>query len=236
MLQALLAAVVIICLVIAGVVAWQHFSHDKAKTPATTSTVRSATESSNNQTVAGTQTRTYTATDFNLSFQYPDTWTVVNNGTGPMTVTSPSTQLVSAPGQKVTGQIIMTIQAQGQLPAAFSAGIVLAVLNSQKYSYTNPTSSQNVQTYLSFVQYAATTTKGGLDAIYLTGNDGYTKDQVIPSTDIAAIAPLITMTFFKCGNSACTENLTPLTIADTSWSNNSFKAPIVNMLRSFAFQ
>jgi cytoskeletal protein RodZ len=235
-LQALAVFVIIVCLVIAGVAAWQHFSHSKAKTPTPTMAVQHASASSNNQTEAGTQIRTYTATNFSLNFKYPDTWTIVNNGTGPITVTSPSTQLVSATGQKVNGQVIMTIQAQGQLPAAFTAGTVLAVLSSQKYMYTDPTTSQNVQTYLSFVQYSTTTTKGGLDGIYLTGNDGYTKDQVIPSTDVAAINPLITMTFYKCGNSACTMNLTPLTIASTDWSNNSFKTPIVNMLRSFAFE
>ena len=58
----------------------------------------------------------------------------------------------------------------------------------------------------------------------------------IPDTDVAGVNPLITVTFTKCGNSACTANLSPLTIASTSWNNTAFKTPIITMLRSFAFQ
>ena len=199
-------------------------------------TVSNTPQSTNSKASSSGQTKPYTASDFNLNFNYPEDWTVFNNGSGPMTVTSPSTQLTNAAGQTVTGLITMTIQQQGQLPASFSAGLALAVLNSQKISYTHPTTAQLSQAYLTFVQYSATTTKGGLDGVYLTGNYGYQKDQTIPSGDIAKISPLVTVIFTKCGNTACTSNLTPLTIASTSWSKSAFQAPITNMLASFAFQ
>jgi hypothetical protein len=159
----------------------------------------------------------------------------VDSGNGPMTVTSPAMQLNAADGSKDTGQIIMTIQKQGQLPAAFTAGSALAVLNSQLISYSQPTPSQTSQTYLSFVQYSSTTSVGGLDGIYVTGNYGYQKDQVVPDSDITSIDPLITVTFIKCGNSKCTSNLNPLTVASTSWNNDAFQAPIKTMLSSLTF-
>jgi hypothetical protein len=130
----------------------------------------------------------------------------------------------------------MAIQQQGQLPASFSAGAALAVLNSQRITYTQPTTAQPSQAYLSFVQYSSTTTKGGLDGIYLTGNYGYQKDQAIPSSDISSISPLVTVTFTKCGNASCTSNLVPLTIASTSWSKSALQTPIKAMLASLAFQ
>ncbi|HVA11120.1 MAG TPA: hypothetical protein VNG32_03050 [Candidatus Dormibacteraeota bacterium] len=233
----ILAGIVVVLIGIGLGARWLFSSNKHAPIyQAAGQTASNAQSSTNSQASSSGSTKSYTATDFNLSFNYPQGWTVFNNGSGPMTVTSPSMQLTSATGQAVTGLITMIIQQQGQLPASFSAGAVLAVLNSQKISYTHPTTAQLSQAYLSFVQYSATTTKGGLDGIYLTGNLGYQKDQTIPSSDIAKISPLVTVTFTKCGNTACTSNLNPLTIASTSWSKSAFQTPIKNMLASFAFQ
>jgi hypothetical protein len=230
--------VIVIILIVIGLGAHWLFSSNKhpRNYNAQAQTASNRPPSSAPKGSTGGPTKSYTASDFNLSFNYPQGWTVFNNGSGPMTVTSPSMRLTSAAGQAVTGLITMTIQQQGQLPASFSAGAALAVANSQKISYTHPTTAQLSQAYLSFVQYSATTTKGGLDGVYLTGNLGYQKDQTIPSSDIASINPLVTVTFTKCGNTACTSNLTPLTIASTSWSKSTFQAPIETMLASLAFQ
>jgi hypothetical protein len=232
----LVAIIALVVIVGAGVYVLFHTKAPAAHTTQqATSTVRHASSSSGAK-VEPVSTQSYTATNFNLSFNYPTGWLVVNSGTGPMTVTSPPLQLTDADGSIVTGEITMTIQPQGQLPASFSAGTVLAVLNSQEITYKQPTASQASQTYLSFVQYSSTTTKGGLDGIYVTGNYGYKKAQIIPGTDITNVNPLVTITFTKCGNSACSMNLTPLTIESTLWSKSSFQAPILTMLRSFAFQ
>lgn len=212
-----------------------HKSTPTYKAPAQT-VANTAKSPSGGKATSTAGTNSYTAADFNLSFNYPDGWTVFNNGSGPMTVTSPTMLLTSATGQKVNGLVTMTIQQQGQLPAAFSAGTALAVLNSQLIPYKNPSSAQTSQTYLSFVQYSSTTTKGGLDAIYVTGNYGYQKDGIIPSSNIASINPLVTISFTKCGNTKCTASLTSLTIASTAWSNKTFQTPIKNMLASLDFQ
>jgi cytoskeletal protein RodZ len=229
----------VVLLVIVGAFAYWLFTGKKSPTHAgkaasTQQAVRSATSS--NEAAPSVATKSYTSSDFNLSLNYPDTWNLVDNGNGPMTITSPAVQLTSAAGRPVTGEITMTIQQQGQLPASFSAGTALAVLNSQMITYKQPTASQTSQAYLSFVQYSSTTTKGGLDGIYLTGNDGYQKDQVIPASDVAGVNPLVTVTFTACGNATCTANLNPLTIASTSWSKSAFETPIMAMLSSLSFQ
>jgi hypothetical protein len=234
---AIAVLVAVVLLAIIGFGAYWQFFHAKAASPKAKAPAQTATHSTApSPSLPSISTQPYTSSDFNLSFNYPDGWAVVDSGNGPMTVTSPGMQLTTASGQSVPGQITMTIQKQGQLPASFSAGTALAVLKSQSITYAQPTASQTSKAYLSFVQYAATTTRGGLDSIYLTGNYGYAKDQTIPASDIAGVDPLVTVSFTKCATTACTSNLTPLTIASTSWNSGAFQAPILAMLTSFAFQ
>jgi hypothetical protein len=145
-------------------------------------------------------------------------------------------KLTDAQGQAVTAQIFMTMVPQGQVPAVFGNTDATAVLTSQLIKYTNPTSSQRAQTYLSFVQYASTVTLGGLDGLYVTGNYGYQKDQNIPRTDVVNLNPLVTITFGKCSDATCATGATPLTIASTDWNSSSLSAPILSLLTSLSFQ
>jgi hypothetical protein len=231
------ALIGLIALLVVGVIlAWTLGGKPKVKPKSTASAASHSTLAKSSSQAASIPTQTYTSSDFGLSLHYPDGWDVVDSGSGPMTVTSRPMTLVSATGQSLTGEVIVTIQKQGQLPTAFNGGTDLAVLNSQLISYTNPSTTQNSQTYISFVQYSATNTKGGLDGIYVTGNDGYSKDQVIPASDINQINPLITITFTKCGNSSCSTNLTPLTIASTSWASSVLQKSVLTLLTSLVFQ
>jgi hypothetical protein len=229
---------IIISLCIIALVSYGTYSLLSGSSPSSHSKSKSKSAASSKSSVSTVQipTQSYSSSDFNLSLNYPNNWKVVDSGSGPMTVTSPSMVLTSATKKSVTGLITITINKQGQLPSAFTAGTDLAVLNSQLLSYKQPTLDQASQTYLSFVQYSSTTTRGGLDAIYVTGNDGYQKDQVIPNSDIASIGPLITVAFTRCGNSACTTNLTPLTIASSEWNVSYFNKLISTIISSLAFQ
>ena len=183
-----------------------------------------------------TPTKTYSSSNFNLSFSYPQDWTITDSGSGQMTVRSPASQLKSAAGQDVSGQVIMTIANKGQNLGVFAKGNATAVVDSQKVAYTTPTSAQRANTYLSFLQYASTTTAGALDGIYITGDNGYQKGQDIPGSDIAGIDPLVSVTFVQCASSACPAGTTTaLSIASTSWSDTSFSSPITKMLESLAF-
>jgi hypothetical protein len=204
------------------------------KTQSNTSHFIAQTKTQNKAPTIATQS--YSSAAFGVSFNYPTNWAIVDSGNGVMTITSPPLQLNDASHQSVTGFITVTFHSQGQLLAAFTAGSDLAVLNSQTINYTQPTADQTADTYLSFVQYSSTSIKGGMDGVYVTGNYGYQEDQVIPSSDVASLNPLIMVTFTKCGNSRCTTNLTPLTIAASDWSDSSFQAPITTLLSSLSFQ
>ncbi len=172
---------------------------------------------------------------FGMTFNYPSSWNVVDSGNAGTTVTSPVMSLTAANGQQVEGQVVMNVAKQGVLPPAFTATSV-AVLTSQIVNYTSPSPTQAADTYISFVQYPTTTTVGGLDGIYITGNYGYQKDQNIPSSDVAKVDPLIYFNFYSCSSSACPVSARqPLTIASSSWSGQTLSAPILMMIKSFTF-
>jgi len=179
-------------------------------------------------------TKQYTSTNFNLSFSYPETWTVTDTGNGQLTVVSPATALSGADGQTMTGQITMTIRAKGQGLTAFDKGNGTAVMDSQKVSYSNPTSSQRAQTYLTYVQYPATKAAGALDAVFITGDFGYKKDQAVPQVDLAQIDPLVMVTFAKCTDNACSASA-PTNIAGVSWTGTTSSAT-ETMLKSLSFE
>ena len=221
--------VIILLLIAGGALYWFVLKSKPATKPkATTNSTAQSTPAAN------VPTKEDNSVNFNLNFNYPETWTVTDSGNGQLTVVSPATPLTSATGQSFTGQIILTIHQMGQGLDAFKTGNGTAVLDSAKVSYSNPTPSQRAQTYLTYVQYPATTASGALDAIYITGDYGYQKGQAVPQVDLAKVDPQVGVTFAKCTTSACT-TVTPTNVAATSWAANTSKAT-ETMLKSFSFE
>lgn len=223
---------IIIALILIGTAAYLLFGHPK-KTPSP------ANSSSQNATKVAPNipTISYSSSNFALSFDYPQKWTVTDNGGGQMQVKSPVTKLKSAAGDQVDGQIVMTIANKGQNLSVFDKGNATAVMDSQKISYTKPAQTQRANTYISFLQYFSTTQTGALDGIYITGDYGYQKTQDVLKTDVGNIDPLVTVTFIKCASSDCPAGTAKgLSIASSSWSDTTLSAPILKMLRSLAFQ
>jgi hypothetical protein len=136
--------------------------------------------------------------------------------------------------QKVLGKIIMLVQPQGAIPSDFGTGNAVAVRDSQLLKYSNPSASQLAQTYLSFIQYDSATISGTLNAIYITGNYGYQKDQIIQRADIATLNPLVTITFGQCATAACS-NVGDLSIQANDWNNSALSTPIFTILKSLSF-
>lgn len=230
---------VILILIILGLVgggAYYYMHHKKAAAPATSSQ-QSGTSNNTQQAAPKVPTKQYTSSNFNLSFNYPQDWVVTDTGGGKLTVTSSTMQLTDASGQSQKGIVVMTIQNENAADfSMFKTGSAVAVLNSQKIAYSNPTPTQRANTYISFLQYAATTTHGGLDSINVTGDLGYQKDQTIPETDIQKVSPVITVTFLQCASDACAGTPKAMTISSTMWNSQSFSAPITTMIESLSLQ
>jgi hypothetical protein len=204
------------------------------------STPKTTTSSSTQQQKTAPQpalSKTYTSSGFGLTFKYPDGWNVDEPSTGGiLTARSPATQLKTADGQTVNGQIVFMIRGTTQPLNEFNAGAGLAVVTSQKITYTQPSSTQRGSTYLSFVKYASSANKG-IDGIYITGDLGYQVDQNVPKTDVAKVSPIIDMTFVKCASSTqCSGDGTPITLAISQWNDTSFSNSLKAMFESLNIQ
>jgi hypothetical protein len=176
----------------------------------------------------------YNSNNFNLTVNYPKAWKVNETATS-LTILSPVTQLKDDSAKLVSAKVLLSVFDQDQIPTAFGTnGSAVAVLSSTKINYSSPSTVQAAQTYLTFVQYPATTATGGLDAIYVTGNDGYTFKQNIPNTDIANINPLVVISFLGCSNTQC-DTPTALTISSTEWANPAFSNLVQQIVKSFVF-
>lgn len=222
--------IIIVLIILGGLYwVWQHPKTSKSSNTAQPAKTQASTSQSS------IVTNNYSS-NFALNFDYPKGWFVTDSGNGVLTVTSTTMQLANAAGQNVNGQVVMTIANKGQNLSVFDKGNAVAVLDSQKISYTKPTPSQRANTYLSFLQYASTTQSGALDGVYVTGDFGYQKGQDVPKTDIANIDPLVSVTFKQCATLDCPAGTTKaLSISSSSWSNSTFSAPILKMLRSLSF-
>jgi len=217
---------------IGGGVYWQFF-RNKPATTTQTPTTESNTQAPTNNKIA-TATKHHDSTNFSLSFDYPEDWTVTDEDGDMLTVTSPTLQLKDATGESVNGQIVLTITQKGQKLQAFEEGNATAVRKSEKIAYTKPTPAQRANTYLSFLRYATTASTDTLDGIYITGDYGYQVDQAIPKVDAAKLDPLVTVTFKKCSNNTC-DTAEPLGVASSSWDDAAFATPIKKMLKSLTF-
>lgn len=229
------AAAIIIVIILA--LAALFVVHHKKTTTKKTTTVSTSTNISKKTTstfgLSFTPSTSYNSTNFNLEVNYPSNWQI-NETASDLTILSPATNLKDGQGQLVSGKILVSVFNQGQIPAAFGSGASVAVLTSTTVSYTNPTMDQAAQTYITFVQYPSTTIHGGLDAVYVTGNYGYTAGQNIPNSDINNVDPLVIVSFLKCSGSNCSST-SDLTIASSQWNNSGFSNLIESIVKNFTF-
>lgn len=215
----------------AGVFAYWKFAMQKPDV-VTVNQQQKKTDDNAKKTITA-ETKHYASSTLNLEFDYPADWTVVNEtSTAPLAVRSPAMQLKDGAGKTVTGQIVMSIQAKQTSLKEFDKGAATAIRASEKVSYSKPTSAQRAQTYLSFLQYAGTSS--GMDAVYITGDHGYTKDQDISQADIIGADPLVRVVFVKCNGTDCSGVTPAFAITASSWDSKAFADPIRNMLTSLA--
>lgn len=222
--------VVVLVLVGLGIFIAKKYTHSN-KTNQLTNNQTTAKKPSSN--ISSSKLTSYTSSVFNFKVNYPNSWAVATQGNTSVSITSPETTLTTDNGSKVNGKVVLSVLQQNQIPASFGSYSV-AVLNSQDIAFTKPTPAQAAQTYISFIQYPATIVKGGLDAIYVTGNNGFVKDDVITTSVVGQVNPLIMVSFEQCKSNDCSQ-IKNLTISSTMWSNTSFSTPILNILKSFSF-
>jgi cytoskeletal protein RodZ len=234
--KAFVVLLIIVVLAGIGAAAYYLFLKPKAVTKAPVHASQSSQSSGDNsaKTTATAATKHYDSTNFSLGIDYPTSWTLADTDSSKMTLKSPLESLPGANGQSTSGKIVFMIQNKQTSIPDFAKGSATAVLDSDKVAYTKPTSNQRANTYLSYLQYAATTTNGALDGIYITGDNGYQKGQDVPQADIIGVDPLVTVTFVSCADSACAVPK-PISLQSSSWQKSVLAAPVKAALQSLSF-
>jgi hypothetical protein len=223
----LFGVLLIIAVIVGGVLLLA--SHHKSAKPTVVTKQASSIESSSVTNIT-TSTKNYNSTNYGLGINYPADWTVNDDPTNGLTITSPVVELKDSSNQDESGRIVLKIQNQQTAISQFAAGNAIAAIASQKISYKSPTPDQRAQTYLSFVSYSGA--PAAIDAIYVTGDNGYQAGQYIPQSDIVEDDPLLALSFLKCSSTVCPSTGPALTIAASDWSVTSFSSPLATMLES----
>jgi len=201
---------------------------DKNK-PAATKTTQTTTSTKTAEQQANVPTKHYDSTIYTLGFDYPQTWTVADTASK-LTVTSPATSLATTSGTNTKVHVVVTIQNPQATIAGYPASGAVAALLSSKLTYKQPSAVQRAQTYLSFVGY---TSANSLDALYITGDNGYQQGQQIPMSDVAKGNPLISVTFVTCTSADCaTGTPTPVTLQASKWNDTAADKQVTDLLQS----
>ena len=202
---------------------------DTAEQSQSTPTTSQPASSNPNSEQTPPTMKEYDSTNFQIVLKVPSDWTT-SDAPGKLTLTSTPMQLTDSSGSQKTGAIVVTIRGKQTKLPEFTAGNATAVLTSERLKYTSPVAGQRDSTYLSFLQYNGTTTKGSLDSIYITGNAGYQKGQNIPEVDVTKVDPLVTVSFIEC-STKCTADAKSLTVSSSVWSGQ-LKATVDAILQS----
>jgi hypothetical protein len=221
-LKALLTLLIIAALAAA---AW-WFGNKKAEAPtAKAGTTVSQTTKPVKQAVIAT--KHYVSTNFTLEFDYPDSWTV-DDTTSKLTMTSPSQKFTSTTGQTVEGHAVLTFQNPQTTIPGYPAQGAVAALASDKLTYKKPTQIQRAQTYVSYLSYSA----NSLDALFVTGDNGYQVGQQVPMSDVVKGNPLVGVAFMSCGTTGCSAGGTALSLRPSGWTGSQAAKDITALIES----
>lgn len=229
---ALLAVVVILALAAAG--SFWFGSREAVKQQDARKPQHINSRQRTNLVGSGTaQTKHYDSSNYTLSFYYPAAWTVSDTSTK-LTVTSPATWLKSAADASVDVHAVVVIQNQQTSMPGFPSGGAVAALESDKLTYKQPSSIQRAQTYLSYLSY---TRPDDLDALYVTGDNGYQQGQAIPMADVLEGNPLISVDFERCSNSTCTGSTNgPVTLRASDWQATKVSKEVVSLIEAIVLE
>lgn len=222
---------VLLVLVVLAVIAAVVFrlNSKPAKAPATNVQTTSSTKNQQAATNSeATTTAHYDSTTYTLSFDYPQTWKV-SDTTTKLTVTSPEVSLTGADGKSTKAHVVVSMQNQQTTITGYPSGGAFASLASDKLSYKQPTQIQRAQTYVSYLGYAD---QSNLDAIYVTGDNGYTQGQTVPMSDVVKGNPLISVSFLNCSTIDCSNGGSALKLQASAWKSGQASKDVTALIES----
>jgi hypothetical protein len=209
------------------------------KTATTSSQPNQPAPAASNGASANTTSYTASGSDLNLSFNYPNNWTVTpTSGTDTsnqtITASSPSTTIENADNQSVTGKVVVTIRPGTATISELNSGTPTAAQASSQIAYTAPTTNQHQYPYLTFIHFTSgSSAAGAFEEVMVTGINTFTKGQAVTAGDLSSLDPIIAATFYTCGNTACSGNGSGyLSITGSTWTNDSLFVATQNLFSS----
>lgn len=220
-----LVAGLVVLVILLGAGAYAYSKHNSTKPPAKKSSTTSQVAASGS---TSTTTTHYVSngSDLNLSFDYPDNWTVTpasgtNSSDQTITLNSPLVTIVSATGTSATGKVTLTIRPGTATLSELSSGQAGIAQDSFQFAYSKPTPAQYQYPYLTFIHL-----KGGanptaaFEEVLVTGTTQFTKGEGITDTSVA-VDPIISASFYSCTTSSCTgAGAVPLSITNDTWTTD----------------
>jgi len=208
-----LVLIVIALLAVLG--AGGYFVYNNSKKPKTPEpTAQTQQPAPAASTVDSELSEHYVSQSLMLALDYPKTWTKDDQTQGQLKLQAPNATIMNQDGTKIDGRVTITIVTAGSSPTGFVGNAAKAVAESKKMAYKQPSQTQRKETYLSFLGYG---TSRGANAVNITGDFGYKKDQDIPKTDIAKGDPIVTVSFSSCDGGECDQ---PLVISPEAWGSD----------------
>lgn len=174
---------------------------------------------------------TYTSEELGISFEHLSTWVIDDTTEGLVTISSPLVKLTGSDGQEVDGKVVVSFMGAGsEVPVYENTQGLAALLDSEKITYDEPTPNQREQTYISF----GGLTPAGINAVFVTGNSGYKKGQMIPEADVKKVEPIISVMFYQCPDTVCdpADGASELAIEVESWAENQATVAALALLKS----
>lgn len=146
--KVLVIVVVIVVLMAAGIGAWLVLGKDSGSNSNQSTQATEPAPTSKTEMPSTTNTKTYTNDRMRLSINYPDNWTVTEEDNAAR-IESPDFTYNTTDKGEVTGNFRIYIRQGAQAADSTYIGKGVAILPSEKFVYSQPTTNQRKDTFLS---------------------------------------------------------------------------------------
>lgn len=178
--------------------------------------------------------------DLNLSFSYPNNWSVTpptndNKTDQTITLTSPLTTIINADNASVVGKIVVQVRPENVAASELNSNSPITSLASTQIAYSKPTSNQTSYPYISFIHFSdGAKATGAFEEVMITGGLTFTQGQTISAEDVSGLDPIISANFYQCAVQSCSgSSQSFLSINLDTWQNTTIFQQVLAIFESF---
>jgi hypothetical protein len=178
--------------------------------------------------------------DLNLSFNYPNNWSVTpptndNKNDQTITLTSPLTTVINADNDSVVGKIVVQVRPGTATADELNSNSPITSQASIQIAYTKPTTNQTSYPFISFIHFSdGSKATGSFEEVMITGGLSFSQGQSISADDVSGLDPIISANFYQCAAQSCTgSNENFLSINLDTWQNASIFQQTLAIFQSF---